>query len=301
MHSIFLRYLDEVARQGSIRKAATVLNVASTSINRKILSVEENLGVQLFSRTSDGVELTYAGTVMLEHCRKTLLDYEQVRLQLGDIRDMRFGHISIAAIDSVAVDLLPQALAQFEQDHPNSSFSITVASPENVVAAVARGKADIGLSFLHELHPDVRALAEKAAPIGLVMRSDHPLAERRDVALDDLVGYPLIRTPDARGHASIIDRLVSDATLAMPASLFTNSLSLAREMILRGRGVGLYTKLGFLSDIAAGQLRFTPFSSSALNDLKFGLIVTARSPLEPAKRLMCNAITAKLRSVDLSS
>jgi DNA-binding transcriptional LysR family regulator len=43
MHSVFLRYLDEVARQGSIRKAASVLNVSSTSVNRKIINIEDRL------------------------------------------------------------------------------------------------------------------------------------------------------------------------------------------------------------------------------------------------------------------
>ncbi len=51
MHSNFLRYFDEVARQGSIRKASAVLNVSSTTVNRKIISTENEMGVRLFERT----------------------------------------------------------------------------------------------------------------------------------------------------------------------------------------------------------------------------------------------------------
>ncbi len=63
MHSSFLRYLDEVARQGSIRKAANVLNVSSTSVNRKILVIEDQLGVKLFERSPAGVVLMACGKI----------------------------------------------------------------------------------------------------------------------------------------------------------------------------------------------------------------------------------------------
>ena len=67
MHDKLLIYLDEVARQGSIRKAAAVLNVASSSVNRKIISAEQDLGTRLFERIASGVELTDAGAILLEH------------------------------------------------------------------------------------------------------------------------------------------------------------------------------------------------------------------------------------------
>lgn len=278
-----------------------MLNVASTSINRKILSVEETLGVKLLSRTSEGVELTFAGTLMLEHCRKTLLDYENVALRINDIREMRSVHINITTIDSVALDLLPRTMLQYERDHPGASFSVLVCPPEKVVSTVATGEADIGMTFVHALHPDVRPIVKKFAPIGIVLRSDHPLSERSSLSMDDLHDYPLIRTPDARGQKSIIDRLVSDAATSLPSSVFTNSLPLAKQMILGGSGVGLYTKLGFLPEIASGDLRFVPLNATELSELQVGVIVTAKAAIDPAKLMMCNAIADKFKRIDLDT
>ena len=91
MHDKFLTYLDEVARHGSIRKAAVILNVASSSVNRKIISIEESLGTRLFDRHADGVELTEAGAILLEHCRKTMFDYQKILTQIDDISELRSG------------------------------------------------------------------------------------------------------------------------------------------------------------------------------------------------------------------
>jgi DNA-binding transcriptional LysR family regulator len=107
MHEPFLRYLDEVARQGSIRKAASLLNVSSTSVNRNIINTEQKLGVRLLDRTPEGVELTAAGKIVLEHCRKTLYDFVTMQSMIDDIRDLRTGHLSIHTIDSITFGVLP--------------------------------------------------------------------------------------------------------------------------------------------------------------------------------------------------
>ena len=57
----FLRYIDAVARSGSIRKAAEQLNVVSSAVNRRILDIEEQIGTPLFERRARGVRLTAAG------------------------------------------------------------------------------------------------------------------------------------------------------------------------------------------------------------------------------------------------
>ena len=98
IHSKFLGYFDAVARQGSIRKAAAVLNVCSTTVTRKLKDVERDLGVRLLDRTPDGVVLTAAGSIVVEHCRKTLYDFEQLRAVVDDIRSARSGHIQLIAV-----------------------------------------------------------------------------------------------------------------------------------------------------------------------------------------------------------
>jgi DNA-binding transcriptional LysR family regulator len=56
-----LRYVDQVARSGSIQRAAKELNIAASAINRQILTLEHDLGVALFERVSKGMRLTPAG------------------------------------------------------------------------------------------------------------------------------------------------------------------------------------------------------------------------------------------------
>src|SRR5262245_13599469 len=85
MHAAVLRYVDQVARHGSIRKAATAMNIASSAVNRQILRLEGDLGAKLFERRRDGVALTPAGETLLRHVRDTLADYRRLK---GEIESL---------------------------------------------------------------------------------------------------------------------------------------------------------------------------------------------------------------------
>lgn len=305
IHSIFLKYMDEVARQKSIRKAALALNVSSTSVNRKLLSVESRLGVALFNRTPEGVELTAVGGILLEHCRKTLYDYERTRILIDDIRDLRTGHLTIFTIDSMAVDCLPRAMSQFSETFPDISISVMTAQPEDVVHAVTAGEADIGITFTFTFtftpHPDVRVLSEQSAPFGIILPPDHPLANRASVTVEDIASYRLVRTIDARGRNSIIDQAINSLASPLSTHIFTNTLFLAKEMILANRGLGLYTKIGFYEDVERGDLRFVPLIQETLNNVRIGVMVSTSAAVDPAKKLMCEAIGREMSLMRLHS
>ncbi|MEJ6394613.1 LysR family transcriptional regulator [Gymnodinialimonas sp. 2305UL16-5] len=301
MHDKFLNYFDETARQGSIRKAAAVLNMSSSSLNRKIISTENRLGVRLFDRHADGVELTSAGAVVLEHCRNTLMDYQRILGAVSDIRDMRTGHVNIATLDSVALTVLPGALKQFNADYPQITFTVQTAQPDEIMQMVADGAVDIGLSFSNELHPQVRSQAEKSTPIGAIMVPGHPLAERDVIELVDLRQYQMIRSYDAFSHRSILNEAMADLGITLPTQIFTNSLPLAKSMIDGSNCVGLYSKIGFLKEIETELLRYVPVSSSILKELRIGVLISSKSALPPVQHGLSRRLAKALRGLRLDS
>ncbi|QPM90138.1 LysR family transcriptional regulator [Pseudooceanicola algae] len=299
MHSVFLRYVDEVARQGSIRRAANVLNVSSTTVNRKILSVEEELGVRLFERHPEGVEMTSVGRVMVEHCRRTLYDFQNVRRLIEDIRDMRSGHMVIYSIDAFAGRILPAAINSFSEQYPGISFSVVSAERDQISEAVISGKADLGVTlYCRDLPPGVRILSEKLAPIGALMRPDHPLAERPSLTVEELEGYPLLRSMDAESRTSVLDRVAQGA--AMQTKLVANNLNLAKAMIVANRGIGIYTRIGFLDEIDRGEIHFAQIVAPELMQNTIGWIASDSAGIGPAKHMFAACLDKVIRTLDLT-
>ena len=301
MHDKLLIYLDEVARQGSIRKAAAVLNVASSSVNRKIISAEQDLGTRLFDRIASGVELTDAGTILLEHCRKTIFDYQKILTQIEDISELRSGHINLVTLDSVADSVLPGVLNQFSQNHPGITYTIQTAQPDEIMMSVADGVVNIGISFCNDLLPGVRIHSEKATPIGAILRPDHPMAERDALDLEDLAAFQIIRSLDIRGQRDLVNEVISNAQCEFPFQLSTNSLPLARNLVLNNQGVGLYSKIGFLKEVEQGLLQYITILSPVLKNRKMGILTSSRSHPNPATNLLCRALSKALKAMKLDS
>ena len=92
-----LLYVDAIARAGSVRKAAERLNVAASAVNRQLLDLERELGVELFERLPRGMRATAAGETLLAHIRRQRRDFEATRQQLEALRGLRRGRVRIAA------------------------------------------------------------------------------------------------------------------------------------------------------------------------------------------------------------
>ncbi len=301
LHDKFLGYFDAVASHGSIRRAAAHLSVSSSSLNRKIISVEERLGVRLFERHADGVKLTSAGTVILEHCRNTIFDFQRVLTVVDDIRNLRTGNIRIATLDSLAISILPGALAEFSRSYPEMSFTVRTAQPFGICREVADGEADVGISFSNEPAPGVRILTEKSTPIGAIMRPDHPLAERDGLDLDDLSPFQLIRSDDRLEQHSLWKAASEQMAVKVPTQVHTNSLPLAKSLIRKTHGIGIYTKLGFLQEIEAGELHYIGIRTAHLRDLKIGILISSKAGLSPASHLLCRQLSKSLKGLRLDS
>ena len=108
--SRFIRYFLAVGELGSIRKAADVLNVSASAIDRQILNVEADIGMSLFERLPSGLRLTAAGEIMMASGKRWRKEQAGVRAQMEDLRGLKRGHVDIAVIDALAKGFLPATI-----------------------------------------------------------------------------------------------------------------------------------------------------------------------------------------------
>jgi len=132
LHARMLRYLDEIARAGSIRQASLRLNVAASAINRQLIALEEELGSPLFERLPRGLRLTAMGEVVLAHVRETLSSYELATDRIAQLKGLLRGKIVIGTMSGLAAGLLADAILAFREKHP--SFIARLAPPRSASA-----------------------------------------------------------------------------------------------------------------------------------------------------------------------
>lgn len=260
LHSRVLRYLDEVTRTGSIRKAALSLHVTPSAINRRILLLEEQLGTPIFDRHPTGLRLTAAGEVLIHHVRRTLQDLERARSEIEDLRGLRRGRVSIAVIEGVGVDLLSSVLSDFSETYPRITFSITVVPSAVVPTLVASGDAHIGISFNSPVTKGVRRIASAEFGIGVVMRPNHPLASKRSIKLADCARYQLCFATSTVSVASIVNEALSQKNIDVEPFIVCNSIETMKALVRDGSGIMFKSALGIEREISKGELVFRPLA-----------------------------------------
>ena len=112
-HLQTLRLIQDVARIGSIRKAAEDLAITSSALNRRIQRFEEEFGAQIFERVPRGVRLNPAGELLMQHIRGQMTDLERIRGQVADLSGERRGHVTIACSQALNPSFLPEQIARY--------------------------------------------------------------------------------------------------------------------------------------------------------------------------------------------
>ncbi len=301
LHAAVLRYITEVGRRGSIRKAAETLNVAPSAVNRQILKLEQNLGAKLFDRRPDGMRPTQAGEILLRHIRDTLSDYDRLLSEIDGLRGIRSGHVRIAALDSLLVDFLPTMLEDFSVRHPAIAFSVLAAAPMPIFHQLVTAQTDIGLTFASATSPAVQLVASVAMPLGAVMSARHPLASRSRIDFTDLAGYPVLMQHDDLPVMPFIDDDFSAFRAAARPRIVSNSIELLRRAIRAELGIAFFTRLGFLREIASGELVWKPLASPRLRHLQLGLFTPAQRSLGPAAALVVTDLVSRLKLLETTS
>ncbi|MGH6922879.1 MAG: LysR family transcriptional regulator [Propylenella sp.] len=294
MHAAALKYVEAVARAGSIRQAAERLNVAASAIDRQILKLEESLGVQLFERLPKGMRITAAGELVLRHVRSTLHDFDRLQGEIDQIKGIKSGLIRVACLDSMLLRFLPDALATFHNLHPAVAFTVVGGTHGAIAKLLTDGQADIGVTFNLPSGPELEYFNDVAMPIVAVVARSHPLARRRKLAVEDCAAYPLLLQEDIRPIRSLIDiELLGLRDLRLPL-VVSNNMMLLKPLIKRGLGISFYSPIGFLDELASGEVIGIPLEVEPFKQLRVGLMVHRRRKPTPATRAFLELLGTRL-------
>jgi DNA-binding transcriptional LysR family regulator len=247
-HLRILDYVDEVARAGSIRKAADRLNVTASAVNRRIADLEDELGTQLFERRPRGVRLTAAGEIFVRYLRDQNGQVERMKSQIEDLKGLRRGTVRIACSQALALDFLPRQIAEFRKTHPMVSFDVQVADHEWAMAALAAYEVDLVIVFRPPYLTSFQPLMTLEQQLVVVMPRGHPLASRRVVRLSDCAAYPVALPSRSIGGRQLLDEVSARTGLTFNIAAESNSFEMLR---------GLVTNAGLISfQISIGTLPF---------------------------------------------
>ena len=179
----FRWFVPEVLRHGRIWRDVLVASLAI-----QLLA----LGAPLFTREARGVSLTRAGRVMLEHCRRCLAELEQMHADLAPYAQGVTSQITLFANSSAIASFLPDDLGVFLRAYPDVRVSLEERLSHDIVAAVAGGRADLGIVTWDDEHPDLAFHPYRSDELVVVAPDGVALGRRGAVRFADCLAHPFV-------------------------------------------------------------------------------------------------------------
>lgn len=266
-------YLDAVARAGSIRKAAEKLHVASTALNRMILELEEQAGTPLFERLPRGVRPTAAGEVLIHAVRRSLSEIRSAESRIEQLRGLVRGTVRLGCAESVATDLIPSAVAQYQTQHPGVQFQV-VSGVTNHLAGLL-GQDMVELVLVHDPAPgdELHVISRLHQPLCAMVRPDHPLAGRTSLRLAECQQYPVALGDRSFGSRRLIDTVMDRSRLQLQQQIEASTVQLLKEFTRQTGAISFQFQIGTLQEVRRGELVSIPLVDPALSRSELVLAV----------------------------
>jgi len=201
-----LKLFLHVVEAGSITAGAERMHLALAAASTRIRNMEIELGTPLLNRERQGVQPTPAGRTLVHHARLLLQQVERMRGELGEYADGLKGHVRLLSNTNALTEFLPEPLSDFLAGHPQVNIDLEERLSDEIVAAIADGKADIGIVAGTEDVSGLEVFPFRVDRFVLVASPTHALAERRELAFADALDFDFV----GLDRASSLQRFLSD-------------------------------------------------------------------------------------------
>jgi len=232
-----LRVFSEVARLGSMARAAENLHLSAPAISMQIREIEKQVGLPLFDRSGRNVSLSTAGEYFLVHARRLLADLTEAEHAMARLRRLERGLLTIGIV-STAKYYVPHLLARFHAEHAGVEVRLRVhVNREALVAAMQAGEIDLAVMGRPPRELATRAEAFAAHPMVFVGGVDHRLVDGGPWPAGALDGLPFIVREHGSGTRAAMAAFLAERRVEPRITMEIASNETIKQAVIAGLGV----------------------------------------------------------------
>lgn len=252
---VTLQLFCAVARTGSITKGAEACHLALSAASRRLSDFETTTGSQLLERSSQGVALTPAGHVALQHALRLFHGFERFGSELRDYSRGVRGHVRLWANMSALTEFLPTALASFLAEHPDIRIEVEEQLSGDIVRALIDGFAELGVFADDTPMSGLEVEPFQTDHLVVVCAADHPLSEHTEIDFETCLAHDFVGLNRGSSLLELTSRAAERAGLPLRLCIQVRSFDAMCQMIAANLGIGVLPLEACQAQIGAMGLR----------------------------------------------
>jgi LysR family cys regulon transcriptional activator len=243
-----LRAVREATHRGfNLSVAAEALHTTQPAVSRQIRELEQELGVELFTRRGKRLTgHTAAGREIVAIVERLLQEQANLRTTAADHRNRDAGELVVATTHTQARYALPRVVAQFRRKFPQVKLAFHQSEPQRIVDAVRSGEADIGIATESLARAtDLLTFPCYSWNHVVVAPRDHPLEKVRRPTLEDLARYPIVTYEVIFTGRPHIDEAFARAGVQADIVLTALDSDVIKTYVREGLGIGIIAAMAY--------------------------------------------------------
>jgi len=287
-----LNYVIQIASEKNFSRAAEKLHIAQPSLSQQLSKLEQEIGVLLFRRTTNSVELTQAGQVFVQKSQAILDAVEQLKQEMDDMAQMRRGRLVVGTLPLTGSHILPLVLPVFGEQYPQIEVVLVEETTAKLEQLTASGGTDLSLLSLPLIDNSLAWEPFLEEEICLAVPPQHPLAQREDaILISELDKEPFIGLKRGQGFRQITVELCEQSGFTPQIVFESSNMETIQSLVAGGMGIAFVPQM--LTRVKGSD--FTPVYLPLASKPTRTLVVASRKG-----RYLSKAAEAFIRTLNMT-
>jgi len=248
-----LRVFATVAAERSFSRAARKLRRTQPAVSQAIRRLEDEAGERLIDRSMRDGTLTDAGELLLDYATRLLRLADEASGAVAELRAVRKGRVLIGANEGGVHAVLP-LISTFQQKHPGILIDVRRIPSRQMAQEIMLRTVDFGVLTFNPPDRELQTLTLGTDELVLLVPPTHPLADRRQITMEEMGRQPVIAHNDPSPARDRVLRLYEMKHAPLNIRMSLPSLDGIKRAVEMGLGVALLPRRCAQGEIARGQL-----------------------------------------------
>ena len=200
-----LKTFFEVAKLGSVSKAAEKLFITQPAVSMQLRQLEDEFGIALFESVGRNIRLTHAGQDFMAQAGQVIASLKDLEAVMAEHAGMKRGQIDLAIV-STSKYFIPMLLVQFNRMFPTIDVRLHIDNKENVFGMIERNEVDLAISGRVPDSSDYVGEPFASNPQAFVCAPSHPLSRKKNISYELLSEYPFVVRERGSGTRAAMER-----------------------------------------------------------------------------------------------
>lgn len=252
-----LHVFRRVAEMRSFTRASKALHLSQPAVTKHIKLLEEELGLPLFVRSRNGVVLTDAGTIFLQHVQETEKARARILEKLQAPAGRLAGHFRLGSSMTITSYFLPEMLLRFKTKYPAVVYEVVEGNTDFIVGLLLDQRIELGLVEGPCRRREIQARPFYEDEIIWIAAPSDPLAKITQPSIKMLLERPVISRELGSGTRRVMEAALRQRGIPLAEIQIAQELpstEAIKRMVAAGAGIGCVSRLSVVQELASGKL-----------------------------------------------